>query len=129
MLSFPMTIKNPNFGIFFQGEGVAVKIPKKQFCQNMFYSISNLYASATTCKKIRKNQCIHYHFGPFLSKNASARFSFESIINFYAFATSSIGIFVDSSQNLKPHLVPIMGLSWPKNFGTKFFPKIHFVQI
>ena len=64
--------------------------------------------------------------------NASATFSpkisFELILNLYV-VTSSIGICNDFSQNVKPHFGPIVGPSWPKNFGTKFFPNFHVVQL
>ena len=59
MLPFLIKLRKPNFG--FTWVFLAYKIPKQQFCKNMFHPIFRHYDAVTSCKKLEKfNASINY---------------------------------------------------------------------
>lgn len=134
------TQKNLSLSPF--GEFFVQNTPSKQFYQNSFYPIFNIYAAATSCKEAEKLNAFIL-----LQKKNSFRASFcpnipvqgfswkDHMSQFQAFTL--LQLHRENQKNSKHQVFtklkqPYFGLVltpfWAKDFRTKIFTKNYFVQ-
>ena len=111
---------------------------KVLLCQNIFYSIFSLYTPVTCKQKIIKIKCINLLENSknsfrttFLSTKTSERFFLRIIMTQFnptCCCNKSEKLHALIFYKNKPHLRPILGPFWAKNFKAEFFYKHHFVQ-